>query len=197
MTREQDEETTRRKIEQRQIRKEKRLEREIRRHEARTLLRAEIAERVARGESVTVVLENVGVSLKNEVIVAAKVTQNERKKRTQVTAAKEALKEKIKTEQKEKKEREEAAALAASRGPEYYLPLIGSALLFIGISTYLYTFFNMTCVIKMKAKAISKYITTAFCNEMERRKPKPAYKCRLPDRPHVFVTKKVSLICFS
>lgn len=158
-----------------------------------TILRTEIAERVEKGEDLTQVLESVGVSLKNEVLVAATVTQKERKKRTEVAVAKEAMKEKIRTEQKEKTEREEAAALAASRGPEYYLPLIGSTLLFIGISTYLYRFFNMTCVIKRKAKAISKYITTAFCNEMERRKPKPVYKCKLPDRPHVFVTKKVSL----
>lgn len=189
----QDEETRLRKIEQRQIRREKRLDEQIRRHEAITVLRTEIAERVTKGESLTQVLESVGVNLKDEVIVAATVTQKERKKRTEVAVAKEAMKEKIRQEHKEKAEREEAAFIAASRGPEYYLPLIGSTLLFIGISTYLYRFFNMTCVIKLKAKAVSKYITTAFCNEMERRKPKPVYKCKLPDRPHVFVTKKVSL----
>lgn len=188
----EDEETRLRKIEQRQIRREKRLDEQIRRQEAMTLLRTEIAERVAMGESLTEVLQSVGVSLKDEVIIAATMTQKERKKRTEVAVAKEAMKEKIRQENKEKTEREEAAALAASRGPEYYLPLIGSTLLFIGISTYLYKFFNMTCVIKMKANQISKYITTAFCNEMERRKPKPVYKCKLLDRPHVFVTKKVS-----
>lgn len=167
------------------------------RQEAITVLRSEIAERVSKGESLTEILESVGASLQDEVIISATVIHKERKKRTQVARAKEALQEKIRTEQKEKRERQEAAALAASRGPEYYLPLIGSAVLFIGLSTYLYQHFNMTCVIKRKAKAITNYITTAFCNEMERRKPKPVYKCKLPDRPHVFVTKKVSLIHFS
>lgn len=158
-----------------------------------TILRTEIAERVEKGESLTEVLQSVGVNIKDDIIVAATVTQKERKKRTEVAVAKEAMKQKIKEEHKEKAEREEAEAIAAARGPEYYLPLIGSALLFIGISTYLYRCFNMTCVIKLKAREIAKYITTAFCNEMERRRPKPVYKCKLSDRPHVFVTKKVSL----
>lgn len=157
-------------------------------------MRKNIAERVTKGESLTDVLESVGVDLKHEAIVAATVTQKERKKRIEVATAKEALKEKIRQEHREKNEREMADTVAASRGPEYYLPLIGSALLFIGLSTYLYRCFNMTCVIKRKAKEISKYIATAFCNELEKRRPKPVYKCRLPDRPHVFVTKKVSII---